>query len=766
MNEDLDKWHEASRSLLEEAHEKARKKSNYDAEKTRQELEELFEAHFQKPAHPFQIDFAEAMILGLDSILIAGTGAGKSITYMLPALHQCDKLVLIISPLKILQEDQVERFRALGMEAEAVNGDTWSEKLEKILMAQKLHAVLTSPEMCFKHDSFRKWLQSEATGQRVLGTVVDEAHCISQWGGAFRPDYSVLDKLRTIVPAGKPITALSATLNPNALKELVDGLNFDIDDTFFWNLGNDRPNITSSVVQMKSSKDYKAAANLLPDVTAVSTLKDVPKAIIFTDAIRKTQIICNRVRKRYPQLEKTSVAFLHAHRTVRAKRRIMEEFRAGNIKILVATEAAGMGADIPDIELIVQFGVPKSMSIWTQRAGRGGRDLQIQARAIMLVEKLMFQRKKAPSAKVSTSQVTHSKAKCSRAKQAKKSRKHGAVTTGPIPPPETESDSSSDLGSDLDSDAVPAHSEMAGQGADESAHETDEDEDGHVWAKAVDPDVCEYITTKACRRDIADKHFNNPPRRSPTSLCCDNCINAVSDSPPEDDSERPQTPLDQSPPSSVHSTPSKHTTANGKRRMTRAKKGEAPKTRRKEHLRSAKANLSDWRTITYLKEYADSNFTDIAILPDKVVNQLASNRALNMDELKALVPQWALADIHGQAIIDRLARLDQAYMDAVAGEKQAKKQKRAAEELRNATLQRPLMPISTNYPTPSTPAPSTASFAVHDLPVATPQGTFYQYMMPGHSPSGYVPVLSPYPTLLYQPSTPLLQTTTPDVFDS
>ncbi|KAJ7233469.1 hypothetical protein C8J57DRAFT_982741, partial [Mycena rebaudengoi] len=125
----------------------AREKTKYDSEATRRDLARLFEEEYGKPPYEWQIDVSEALILGLDCIVIAGTGAGKTIPFMMPLLH----FVLIISLLKILQGDQEKRLSKMGLPAAAVNGDTFSRDLKTALDDQKHNAVLTSPEMCFEH---------------------------------------------------------------------------------------------------------------------------------------------------------------------------------------------------------------------------------------------------------------------------------------------------------------------------------------------------------------------------------------------------------------------------------------------------------------------------------------------------------------------------------------------------------------------------------------------------------------------------------------
>ncbi|KAJ7199856.1 P-loop containing nucleoside triphosphate hydrolase protein [Mycena pura] len=335
---------EESQQILRQAREKARKKTGYNSDATRRDLARLFENSFKKPPYDWQIDVSEAFLLRLDVVLVAGTGAGKTIPFkfMMPLLLHREKYSLVISPLKVLQEEQAKRFKKIGLKAAAVNGDTYSSDLQKEINGQSHNAIFTSPEMCLEHDSLQKWLQDPGTGKRALGTIIDEAHCMSEWGGEFRPHYARLNTLRAILPTGAPILAASATLSPSALQDICSSLDLDLDETFFLNLGNDRPNITPSVVEKNSAKDYAAVKMHLPNPADVHSPDDLPKALVFTNAVKKTQILAAQLRCHYSHLPKGTVDFLHAHRTAKAKRRVMRDFRKGKIKILVATEAAGI----------------------------------------------------------------------------------------------------------------------------------------------------------------------------------------------------------------------------------------------------------------------------------------------------------------------------------------------------------------------------------------------------------------------------------------
>ncbi|KAJ6582551.1 P-loop containing nucleoside triphosphate hydrolase protein [Mycena vulgaris] len=572
-----------SQRLLKKAREKARRKNGYEFAKTRQQ--------YKKPAYEWQIDVAEALVLGLDAVVTAGTGAGKTIPFMMPLLLHREKFVLVISPLKILQEDQGKRFKKMGLKAAAVNGDTYSGELK----------------------------------EHILAVIIDEAHCAAQWGGDFRPHYTVLNRLRVLLPVGTPLLATSATLNADAMAEICSGLDLDLDRSFFLNLGNDRPNITPSVVRMNGSKDYAALDPVLPSPADVQSADDLPKATIFTNNVKKTQVICRHVRRLYPHL-RGAIDFLHAHRSVKAKRRVMKQFRKGKIKILIATEAAGMvRADIPDIELVIQFGVPSSLSVWIQRAGRADRSPELHAHAILLVEKSMFQPRK------------------------KRKRGAGKETSAAREPVSSDSDSSSESGAE---NPPPTNTASPADRRTETTATPTAADDGLEWGKRVDPVLCEYISSEVCHRDMTDHYFDNPPRRPATGKCCKNCtaIEERKNCPPP---PTPQTPEPQgSQPSSAHSTPSKCRNGTGKRSMVPGDPSTGPKTRQKEHLKS--------RINTYLGSYSNCAFTYDSLLPNTFLTSLASHRTATLEALAELVPAWAFVEEHGADVLRVLTRIDDA----------------------------------------------------------------------------------------------------------
>ncbi|KAI0054415.1 P-loop containing nucleoside triphosphate hydrolase protein, partial [Artomyces pyxidatus] len=176
-------------------------------------------------------------------------------------------------------------------------------------------------------------------------------------------------------------------MTTHVLDEVRLTLGIDPSKSFHVNLGNDRPNITQEVRRMKSATDYAALDFLVKGAT---TADDLPRAIVFVDKIEHAHRIMNRLHSLVPAL-KDSIDLLHARRSELSRKLSVHDFKHERTRIYIATEAAGMGMDIPDITLIVQFGTPKNLSIWIQRAGRAARSPWVQGRAIMLVQESVFQ---------------------------------------------------------------------------------------------------------------------------------------------------------------------------------------------------------------------------------------------------------------------------------------------------------------------------------------------------------------------------------------
>lgn len=370
--------------ILQKARDDAFKERGYRSAPTRARLRNEFTARNDGMiAHEWQIDMGEALHLGLDCSLIAGTGAGKTMPFVMPLFEDSDKMIIIISPLNALEVDQVRdlyldasgltmtvichqasRFRKMGLSAVAVNGDTYSNEIHKgasslfttfrrvltcsrraIAEIQELkhRVIITSPDMCLKHDRFRQLLSTPAFAKKIAAFVIDEAHCISQWGDDFRTEYAQLGTLRAFVPLQVPFMMASATLPPLVLAEVRKSLHISPDTSYHVNLGTDRPNIAWFVHHMKAAKsDLEALEFLIPPHEWEDAIIELAQSMVFFDDINLAMEALEYLRDRLPRSSRGAIALYHSRRSKRSKRIIMEKFRKGEIKILLTTEAAGM----------------------------------------------------------------------------------------------------------------------------------------------------------------------------------------------------------------------------------------------------------------------------------------------------------------------------------------------------------------------------------------------------------------------------------------
>ncbi|KLO06459.1 P-loop containing nucleoside triphosphate hydrolase protein, partial [Schizopora paradoxa] len=419
----------------------------YDSDATRQRIANILKEKMDgKEPYIWQLDVGEAMHMGLDSVVIAGTGAGKTLPFIMPVV--LGGTVIIISPLNALQGDQVRRFEKYGLKAVDVNGQTWTESLAKKLERGEFDVILTSPEMCFEHAGFRALLSSGAFTKHLAAIIVDECHVIKTWGEKFRKSFSALGALRSFVPVGVPILATSATLTPSDVDDITKVLEINMETAFFLHRGNDRPNIAYAVKYIKSQLDFDALKEFF--CATYEKPEDIPKIAIYIDRCLSTQIVTQRIRSWVPPELHGSIAYFHSHRNDRAKKITLDAFLRGDHRVLIATEAAGMGTDIPDITRVVQFGLPDSLSTWLQRAGRAGRDPNSIAEATLLAEASMFKKQKKRKKKGTGQEVQE------------------ATSSGQL---------------------------------DNGANE-----------KKCSACLRAYIETKGCRQDVQDRHFQNPPR--------------------------------------------------------------------------------------------------------------------------------------------------------------------------------------------------------------------------------------------------------------
>ena len=293
-------------------------------------------------------------LAGRNSLVVMPTGGGKSLCYQLPALA-LGGLTLVVSPLIALMKDQVDGLRANGIPAEFLNSSldhATAANVERRAQAGRVSLLYVAPERV-----------SMPGFQRLLGTLdlrliaIDEAHCISEWGHDFRPDYRALSDLRRQFPQ-TPVMALTATATERVRQDIVEQLGL-YDGAQFVS-GFDRANLTYRV--QRRSGTWEALLGLLNERRGQS-------AIVYCFSRKETEELAARLTDHgHP-----TVAY-HAGLDPEIRRITQERFIDGDVPVVAATIAFGMGIDKPDIRLVVHYALPKSIEGYYQETGRAGRD--------------------------------------------------------------------------------------------------------------------------------------------------------------------------------------------------------------------------------------------------------------------------------------------------------------------------------------------------------------------------------------------------------
>ena len=300
-----------------------------------------------------QRDIIESIASGKDTLGLMPTGGGKSITFQVPALAQ-DGVCIVITPLIALMKDQVEHLRARNILADAIYADKSRSEIIQTLencIFGGVKILYVSPERLSS-----EIFQVKLRHMKVSFITVDEAHCISQWGYDFRPSYLKIAEIREMKP-GVPILALTATATPEVVNDIQEKLHFAHKNVF--KMSFERKNL-AYIVRTVSDKQHEMT-HILQCVAG--------SAIVYARSRKRTKEIAEILNR-----QGIPSTFYHAGLDPAIKDERQKAWQNDEVRVMVATNAFGMGIDKPDVRMVIHIDCPDSLEAYFQEAGRAGRD--------------------------------------------------------------------------------------------------------------------------------------------------------------------------------------------------------------------------------------------------------------------------------------------------------------------------------------------------------------------------------------------------------
>lgn len=315
---------------------------------------------------PVQLDIIRSVYEGKDVLGLLPTGGGKSITFQVPALAM-EGVCLVITPLIALMKDQVDNLRNRGVHAAAIYSGMTNQEIYTTLdncIYGAYKFLYISPERLGTETFQRKMKVMD-----ICMVAVDESHCISQWGYDFRPSYLHISDVRELIP-NVPILALTATATPDVVEDIQRQLRFRTDVVFKKSF--ERKNL--SYVVRKTDDKLGQMLKILNGVPGTS--------IVYVRSREKTKSIADWLKQ-----QGISADHFHAGLSQETKDRKQEAWKSGACRVIVSTNAFGMGIDKPDVRSVIHLDIPDSLEAYFQEAGRGGRD-EKRSYAILLYDKM------------------------------------------------------------------------------------------------------------------------------------------------------------------------------------------------------------------------------------------------------------------------------------------------------------------------------------------------------------------------------------------
>jgi ATP-dependent DNA helicase RecQ len=309
---------------------------------------------------PGQREVIDAVSSGKDVMCVMPTGGGKSLCFQLPSLAR-GGTTIVISPLIALMKDQIDALHALGIDAKLINSSLTAGEQGEVMRemaAGRLDLVYVAPERLRNG----RFLEAVSSADVTL-LAIDEAHCVSEWGHDFRPDYARLGHFRERYLGNVQTIALTATATPLVRQDIGELLGLKSPHVFV--TGFARPNLHFSVSHLKSDREK--------DEQILEYLKNQKGAGIIYGATRRR---CEELAQWLPEKTRRPIGVYHGGLESAQRKRVQDDFMSGKLSAIVATNAFGMGIDKSDIRFVVHYNMPGTLEAYYQEAGRAGRDGQ------------------------------------------------------------------------------------------------------------------------------------------------------------------------------------------------------------------------------------------------------------------------------------------------------------------------------------------------------------------------------------------------------
>ncbi len=326
-------------------------------------LETLQQVFGYQSFRPYQEEVVRDLIAGQDAFVLMPTGGGKSLCYQIPALHR-PGVAIVVSPLISLMKDQVDALLANGVRAACYNSSLLAVEARQVLArlhAGELDLLYVAPERLLSDDFLAR-----LNDLQVALFAIDEAHCVSQWGHDFRPEYVQLGRLRQLFPQ-VPMVALTATAEKQTRLDILQRL--QLQDARQVVAGFDRPNIRYTVID--KAKPYLQLSAFLES-------RQQESGIVYCLSRKRVDEVAEKL-----QHDGISAAAYHAGLPAEQRRQVQDGFLRDDLQIIVATVAFGMGIDKPNVRFVVHYDLPKNIESYYQETGRAGRD-GLPAEALLL----------------------------------------------------------------------------------------------------------------------------------------------------------------------------------------------------------------------------------------------------------------------------------------------------------------------------------------------------------------------------------------------